>query len=216
METKEKGASSEVSQEPKIIGLDRPVPNDPQGSKSMLAMAEDLEANQGSDDPKLNFTFEEFEELLNSVMEVQIKGSREVNGETIRSFPYDMEVELADLLGWMKRKFKPYQMAREKYAESLGLVFDQQRQGYMLRPQPGKIDLTPAMKQEIAIENQKKFDSLTEASNSMNDSQFKFREELFTKRLPLKLFTKERMKESGILLKDVRNVQPFLQYCVSK
>lgn len=69
METKEKGASSEVSQEPKIIGLDRPVPNDPQGSKSMLAMAEDLEANQGSDDPKLNFTFEEFEELLNSVME---------------------------------------------------------------------------------------------------------------------------------------------------
>lgn len=208
-----------AKKEPSIIGMGSPTHPDvslPPAEKTLLDMVEEIEKAQGTEDPKLNFTFEEFEELYNSVMEVQTKVSRDVNGETIRSLPYDMEVELGEVIAWMKRKFKPYHDARLKFAENLGIVFDTHRGTYTLRPKPGKVDLTPAMKQEMAIENQGKFDKLAEAAKSMDELQFKHRDELFTEYLPLKLFTKNKIKESGILFKNIRNLQPFLQYCVVK
>jgi hypothetical protein len=191
-----------------------PIDPGPEKSPNIMDMVNDESEKFTASGPN-EFTFGEFENLYNSVLEVQTKGSREVDGKLLRSFPLDMEAELSNLCAWMRRKYKPYQTAREKFALSLGFKVNENT-GQFYLPKPKKnIEVSPATKADLDEQNQAKLDQLTTSIKEMYQSLFIDREELFSK-IPLKTFNMKQMTDSGIMFPDVELKQPFMEYCVVK
>jgi len=198
-----------MEDESKVVSM-----SDDIAQASIMDMVESLD-NREERNLKEDFLFEEFEELFNSVLEVQENVSRDINGETIRSLPIDLEVELSRAIAWMRRKYNPYNEARRKYAEGLGFVYDGERNAYVLKPQKkSKIEVSDEQKKALAEDRQAKFEMLMESNKTLMKSKFNHSRELFEKILPLPGFTQERLTEARILFKNCQRVQPFLQYCI--
>lgn len=166
------------------------------------------------DQPKDYFTFSEFERLLISVSEFQTKACRDINGEMINSLPIDKEVWLSKFITWLRKRYEPYEKAKQKFAKGLGFISDPNT-GQLSLPNKLKKDASPEQKEVFIKEREEKIQALNDAYVQVNESQFAEYDDLKT-RLASSPFTEENIKESGIIFKDCPNKQVFIQYCVKE
>lgn len=164
--------------------------------------------------PADHFPFSEFERLLVSVTEFQAKACRDINGEMVNSLPIDKEVWLSKFVTWLRKKYEPYEKAKQKFAKGLGFTSDPNT-GQISYPNKLKKDASPEQKEAFVKEREEKVVALTDAYTEISNSQFAEYPDLKT-RLASSPFTEENIKESGIIFKDCQNKQAFLQYCVKE
>lgn len=135
----------------------------------------------------------QFQEILQSLKEVQKGAFRTINDKVVNSLPLDMDIELSDCISKMEKLGNKYIESINKVIQTYGVIVKQDENNvgmmYFLPPEDKKND------EEYKASYMKEINT---------PIQFDVKEHL-------PLFTKQRFSESKIDLADAPNRQVFFQ-----
>lgn len=160
-----------------------------------------VESQTATEAPPVEFSWQDAENLWASAAEIQRNASRKVDGQEINSLPMDMDMELSDLIAYLRKWVTPFIDSRDKIA--LGYGFLRENSQYK-----GK----PSLKD---TERESNYEKLTTEFDEANKGLFKHWEKL-KPMLPLKTFSKAQIEKSAVYFNKCEQRQYFIEYCIPK